>query len=91
MILRRDDGRCVGAKTRICSGIHDAAMAEATRLLEALYWVDRNRLSNTLIELDAAKIVHTLNHHNFPRTNWGKVARNCSRVLSRLNDISVTW
>ncbi|MCI90157.1 hypothetical protein A2U01_0111448, partial [Trifolium medium] len=57
MILRRDDGRCVGAETRICSGTHNATMAEATGLLQALYLVEWNRLSNTVIELDAATVV----------------------------------
>ncbi|CAJ2655982.1 unnamed protein product [Trifolium pratense] len=91
MILRRDDGRCVGAEMRICFGTHDAAMAEATGLLEALYWVDRNHLSNTIIEIDGANIVHALNQRVFPRTDWGQVARTGARVLSRLNNVSVTW
>ncbi|MCI32306.1 cytochrome P450, partial [Trifolium medium] len=96
---RREDGRCVGAKTRICSGTHDAAMAEATGILEALYFVEQNILSNNMIDqLDAANIVHALNHQKFPITNWGKIARTCSRVCTRLNSVctrlnsvSVSW
>jgi ribonuclease HI len=91
LILRRADGRCVGAATRACVGSNDVAMAEATGLHEAILLAQAYQLSNTTIELDAAIIVNTLVRKEFPRTNWGKSVRNRSRVLSLLNNVSVTW
>jgi ribonuclease HI len=91
LIVRGADGRVVGAATRECEGTNDAAMAEATGLHEAIMLVQKYQLSNTLIELDAAIIVNALNRKDFPRTNWGKSTRNSARVLSQLNNVSVTW
>jgi ribonuclease HI len=91
MILRRADGRCVGAVTRVCDGSSDAAMAEATGLLEAIHFVEENHLSNIIIELDAAMIVQALSRRDFPRTNWGNCVRKSARVIDRLTGISVTW
>ncbi|GAU17808.1 hypothetical protein TSUD_171970 [Trifolium subterraneum] len=91
MLVRSDDGRCIGAATRVCNGDHDADMAEATGLFEALKLVEKNRYSNTIIELDAEKIVLAVNKHQFPRSNWGQVVRMCDRVRVSLNHISVSW
>ncbi|GAU28666.1 hypothetical protein TSUD_159480 [Trifolium subterraneum] len=91
MLVRRDDGRCVGAATRVCNGDHDADMAEATGLFEALKLVEKNHYSNTIIELDAEKIMLVVNKHQFPISNWGQVVRMCDRVRVSLNHISVSW
>jgi ribonuclease HI len=91
LILRRDDGRCVGAATRVREGPNDAAMAEATGLHEAILFAQANQLKDTSIELDSAIIVNAIARKNFPRTNWGKSIRNSSRVLSKLNNVSVSW
>jgi ribonuclease HI len=91
LILRRADGRCVGAATRVCDGTSDAAMAEARGLLEATRFVEEGQLSNIVTELDAAIIVQALARRDFPITNWGKCVRNCARVIDRLSSVSVTW
>ncbi|KAK2367272.1 putative mitochondrial protein [Trifolium repens] len=91
LILRRDDGRCVGAATRVREGPNDAAMAEATGLHEAILFAQANQLKDTSIELDSAIIVNAIARKNFPRTNWGKSIRNSSRVLRKLNNVSVSW
>ncbi|MCH84388.1 ribonuclease H protein [Trifolium medium] len=91
LIVRRADGRCVGAATRVCAGSQDVAMAEATGLKEALQFVEDNLLSNLIIELDANIIVQALNRKIFPRTKWGNLVRQCSRFLSRSIGISAAW
>ncbi|GAU30599.1 hypothetical protein TSUD_392900 [Trifolium subterraneum] len=57
LVLRRDDGHCVGAATRACDGTNDVAMAEASGLREALLLIDQLQLNKVIIELDAACIV----------------------------------
>jgi ribonuclease HI len=66
-------------------------MAEATSLLEATRFVEEGKLSNIIIELDAAMIVQAFSRRDFPRTNWGKCVLKCARVIARLSNISVTW
>jgi hypothetical protein len=66
-------------------------MAEATGLHEAILFAQANQLKDTSIELDSAIIVNAIARKNFPRTNWGKSIRNSSRVLSKLNNVSVSW
>jgi ribonuclease HI len=91
LILRRVDGRCVGAATRVCAGSNDVAMAEATGLREAILFVQAHQLSNTTIELDAAIIVNAIARKEFPRTNWGKSIRSSVRVLNQLDNVYVSW
>ncbi|MCI45908.1 hypothetical protein A2U01_0067147 [Trifolium medium] len=88
--MRRDDGRCVGAATRTCNGSNDVNLAEATGLREVLRFVESNQLSNIIIELDAQSIVATSYARIFPRSNWGRILRNCSRVLDSLDNVSVS-
>jgi ribonuclease HI len=90
-ILRGRDGRCAGAGTRVCFGSNDADLAEATGLREALQFVESSHLSNIIIEMDAEKIVKSVQMQSFPRTSWGQVARSCSRVCSQLEKVSVVW
>ncbi|GAU48256.1 hypothetical protein TSUD_174940 [Trifolium subterraneum] len=91
MLVRRDDGRCVGAATRVCKGNPDADMAEATGLFETIKLIEKNCYSNTIIELDAEKIVLAMNNHQFLRTNWGKMVQRCDRVYATLSHTSVSW
>ncbi|KAK2358351.1 Polynucleotidyl transferase, ribonuclease H superfamily protein [Trifolium repens] len=70
-ILRGSDGRCAGAGTRVCLGSNDVDLAEVTGLHEALHFVESAHLSNTIIEMDAEKIVNAVQKRSFPRTSWG--------------------
>jgi ribonuclease HI len=91
LILRNEDGRCLGAATRVCAGSNDVAMAEATGLSEAIRFVTENHLNNIIIELDAAIIVQAVTHQKYPRSNWGNLVKSCVRSLGQLENVSVSW
>jgi ribonuclease HI len=91
MVLRRSDGRCLGAATRICNGNTDAAMAEVTGLQEALKLIESHQLTNIIIELDANQVVSAIKKKKFPNNCWGQIACVFSRVLEQREDISVSW
>ncbi|MCI64556.1 hypothetical protein A2U01_0085814, partial [Trifolium medium] len=57
LVLRGDDGRCVGAATRICKGSECVAMAEALGLSEGMAWIEKLHIQNVTIEMDAETIV----------------------------------
>ncbi|MCI31259.1 hypothetical protein A2U01_0052471, partial [Trifolium medium] len=57
LVLRGDDGRCVGAATRICKGSNCVAMAEALGLREAMEWIEKLKIQNVNIGMDAETIV----------------------------------
>jgi ribonuclease HI len=90
-ILRGSDGRCAGAGSRVCQGSNDVDLAEVTGLHEALHFVESAHLSNTIIEMDAEKIVNAVQKRSFPRTSWGQLARSCSRVCDQLGNVTVKW
>jgi ribonuclease HI len=91
MVLRRSDGRCLGAATRICNGNTDAAMAEVTGLQEALKLIESHQLTNIIIELDANQVVSAIKKKKFPNNCWGQIACVFSRVLEQREDIFVSW
>jgi ribonuclease HI len=91
LVLRRSDGRCLGAATKICNGNADAAMAEVTGLQEAFNLIETHRITNTIIELDANQVVSAIKKKRFPNNGWGQIARVCSRFLEHRNDLSVNW
>ncbi|MCH94630.1 ribonuclease H protein, partial [Trifolium medium] len=91
MVLRRDDGRCVGAATKVYHGSNDAAMAEATGLREALLWVKSQKMEKVIIEMDAESIVKAVNSRIFPRNQWGQLVRSCARNFDHHAHLSVKW
>jgi ribonuclease HI len=91
MILRREDGRAVGAATKVLKGSADATLAEAIGVGEALNWIKTLNHQHIIIETDAAKVVNALEKKSFPRKIWGNVTRKISRDLDSCPLISVRW
>jgi ribonuclease HI len=91
MILRRPDGRCIGAATKVLKGSDDVTLAEAVGIREALNWVVSQHHQRVIIKTDAEIIVKVISKKSFPRSNWGKVIQNCARDLEGLSHVSVTW
>jgi ribonuclease HI len=91
MVLRRKDGRVVGAATRVCKGSEDVDFAEAMRLLEAAKWIQKLQVEKVIIGMDAAHVVTAARGNIFPRNQWGLVVRDAVRVLEQNVDVSVIW
>jgi ribonuclease HI len=90
-ILRREDGRAVGAATKVLKGSDDSTLAEAIGISEALIWIKTLNLQKVIIETDAKILTTALEKKLFPRTNWGNVMRKVSRGLASLESVSVSW
>ncbi|GAU16849.1 hypothetical protein TSUD_367980 [Trifolium subterraneum] len=91
LVLRREDGRCVGAVTRVVDGSNDAALAEAHGLQEALRWIRNLHITRVIIEIDAVVIVQAIQKREFPRTKWGRVVEWCARDFDHDSQISLKW
>jgi ribonuclease HI len=90
MILRSDDGRCVGSMTKVLKGWEDATLAEAVGISEAVNWIGNQKLNHVIIETDAEIIVKSI-QKIFPRTMWGNIARSSARDLDDLSHVSIQW
>ncbi|KAK2374342.1 Ribonuclease H superfamily protein [Trifolium repens] len=90
-VVRQSDGRCVGAVTKVLKGTDDATEAEAMGLLEAIIWAKSQQYDKVIFETDAEVIVTAIRNKAFPRTNWGQIAKRCSRVLSFNDDYTTSW
>ncbi|GAU27873.1 hypothetical protein TSUD_159670 [Trifolium subterraneum] len=91
LVLRREDGRGVGAVTKVVKGPNDATLAEANGLLEALNWIKTMQLMRVVIEMDATVIVRAIHRKEFPRSRWGKLVQISSRDFDQGSQISINW
>jgi hypothetical protein len=68
LVLRREDGSCVGAVTQIRKGSDCVLLAEALGLQAAMDLINQWNMQNTIIELDAKTIVDAVHSSKNPRT-----------------------
>jgi ribonuclease HI len=90
-VVRRFDGRCVGAATKVLKGSDDATEAEATGLLEAIQWAQRQRYTRIIFESDAEAVVKAIQNGSYPRLRWGQIAKQAARAIKENDDFSVSW
>jgi ribonuclease HI len=91
LVLRRDDGSCVGAVTRMRRGSDCVLLAEALGLQEAMELIKRRNLQNVIIELDAKAIVDAVHGQKEARTPWGVIATQCAEWVKENEGIAVVW
>jgi hypothetical protein len=91
LVLRRVDGSCVGAVTRVRFGSDCALLAEAMGFQEAVKLVQDWNLQNTIIELDAKAIVDAANSGRKTRSPWGIVTSQCAKKMKELDQITIAW
>jgi hypothetical protein len=90
IVLRRMDGLCVGAATKLTQGSGTVELAKTSGLREALAFIESNNLHQVNILMDAADIVQAINNKIYPRSQWGQLARACARVMERMNGVTLT-
>jgi ribonuclease HI len=110
MLLRMEDGRLVGAKTKVVHGFDKAIEAEALGLKAAIELVDFFRDCRNTIEIDAAidsaeqfrkrriiiemdnkVVIEAVQSGKYPRTYWGKIARNGGDYIRRDTQTTIQW
>jgi ribonuclease HI len=91
LLLRGDDGDCVGAFTTMVKGGEDVTMAEALGLREAQQTVNRLKLHNVAIEMDAKRVVDAILQKSYPKVYWGRVAKSCEDWFGKNQSVSLRW
>jgi ribonuclease HI len=91
LLLRRDDGSCVGAVTLVRMGSDCALLAEAMGLQEAVTLVQNWNLHRVIIEMDAQAIVNAAHGKSHHRTIWGRIVDQCAKKMKERNDITLVW
>jgi ribonuclease HI len=67
LVLRDEDGRIVGAATRVQLGSGNVELSETLGLMEALKLIDTLKLRSVIIEMDSATIVRAIQKKSYPR------------------------
>jgi ribonuclease HI len=91
MVLRREDGGCVGAATRDVWGLTEAIEAEAMGLAIAIEFLKGFQHQEVIIELDNQLVVNTVINRSYPRKYWGNLARSSEHFFSENPNCSICW
>jgi ribonuclease HI len=91
LVLRKEDGGCVGAATRLVRGSHETLEGEAMGLKAAMEFVKSKGIHNVVIEMDAQTIVKAVNERRFHRSYWGRIARQGGDFLRQNPSSSIQW
>jgi hypothetical protein len=75
LVLRDEDGRIVGAITKVQAGSGNVELSETLGLMEAPKMIDMLKLRSVIIEMDAATIVRAIHAKSYPRNQWGQIAQ----------------
>jgi hypothetical protein len=67
LVLRDEDGRIVGAATKVQLGSGNVQLSETLGLVEALKMIDSLKLRSVIIEMDAATIVRAIHNKSYHR------------------------
>jgi hypothetical protein len=66
MILRQEDGRAVGAMTKVIKGSDDATLAEAVGIFKAVKWLKTHRYERVIVESDAEIVIQAVVQKKVP-------------------------
>jgi ribonuclease HI len=92
LILRKDDGELVGARTKVVYGVEEAVEAEAMGLEAAIEMRDRIQDREVIIEMDNQSVVQAVLSGRYPRRYWGLIARRCGDYIRENPKLtSVQW
>ncbi|PNX71213.1 ribonuclease H [Trifolium pratense] len=91
MVLRTEEGKCVGAKTVVVSGLSDILDGEALGLNVAIDFAQSLGNTQVIIELDSTSIVDAVKQRNFNHFYSGRIARRGRAFLDNNPNVSINW
>ncbi|GAU47065.1 hypothetical protein TSUD_302670 [Trifolium subterraneum] len=91
MILRREDESTVGAITRVHKGSDDSNLGEDMGLNDALDWLEQEKLSEVVIEMDNQSVVEAVKKRKAIRKAWRSVVARCVKFLQVNPRSSIAW
>jgi hypothetical protein len=81
LILRMEDGKLVGARTKFVYGVGDAIEAEALGLDEAIEFSTLYKDRRIIIEMDNSEVVKAAQRNHYPRRYWGQIVRRSGEYI----------
>jgi ribonuclease HI len=91
IVLRTEEGKCVGAATSVVQGSTITLEGEALGLKAAIEFAQVYPNDNITIEMDSKLIVDAVQNQNFSRNYWGCIARHCASTLHLNLNRSICW
>jgi ribonuclease HI len=91
LVLRTEDGRCVGSTTRVARGSEVVVEGEALGLNAAIEFAESNNLHRVTFEIDSLTVINAMRNRRYPRNYWGKIARRCNAFLDQHPLSNVNW
>ncbi|KAK2381221.1 hypothetical protein QL285_068845 [Trifolium repens] len=70
-----EDGKLVGARTKMVYGVDEAIEAETLGLDEAIEFVALYKDRKIIIEMDNSEVVKVVHKNRYPRRYWGQIVR----------------
>ncbi|CAJ2675264.1 unnamed protein product [Trifolium pratense] len=93
-IVRKRDGSCLGAATRVVRA-RTPIEAEALGLIGVMQYIDNLQNQHQdmaiIVEMDAKMVVDAVKTKHYPRVYWGKIAQKGGEWLSNHPNVSVNW
>ncbi|GAU36821.1 hypothetical protein TSUD_320580 [Trifolium subterraneum] len=81
MVMRTEEGKCVGAATRVVRGCEDALEGEALGLQAALDLLEHQAVHDVTIEMDSKTFVDSIQKGKYHCSYWGRIAHRCSEFI----------
>jgi ribonuclease HI len=87
-----EDGKLVGARTKLVCGIDDAIEAEARGLDEAIEYATLFNDRKIIIEMDNSEVVKVVQRNRYPRRYWGQIVRRSGKYIkANSNTMTLQW
>jgi ribonuclease HI len=91
IVLKTEEGKCVGAATLVVSGSSITLEGEALSLKVAIDFAQAYPNDNITIEMDSNLIVDAVKNQTFSRNYWGRISRYCASTLQSNPKRSISW
>ncbi|GAU35403.1 hypothetical protein TSUD_160540 [Trifolium subterraneum] len=91
MVIRTEEGKCVGAATRVVRGSEDALDGEALGLQAALDLLEHQAIHDVTIEMDSKTIVGSIAKRKYHQSYWGRIARRCGEFVDAHPKACIRW
>jgi ribonuclease HI len=91
IVLRTEEGKCVGAATAVVRGSSEILEGEASGLAAAIDFAKAFDDKQIVIEMDSLTIVEAVKKKEYGRSYWGRLVRNCGSLINTNPKLSIRW
>jgi ribonuclease HI len=91
IVLRTEEGKCVGAATSVVQGSTITLEGEALGLKATIEFAQAYPHVNITIKMDSKLIVEAVQNQSFSRNYWGCISRHSASILHSNPNRSICW